>query len=388
MAVRAIFSLMLWLLLACAGVAAAAETLLVGPQGEPMSLQAAVARARDGDTIELLPGDYRGQTLLIEQRRLTLRGVGKRPVVHGDGQRSSARALWTVRGGQVQVQNIEFRGSRSQEASGAGLRQEGGELNVLDCVFNDNENGISAIDNAQAVLTIERSQFGAAPRDEGRLPHFLNVGRIARLQVQGSRFQDGFEGHMIKSRAAETRIAYNLLLDGDMGGSSYEIDLPVGGLATVIGNVIAQGPKSQNRVLIAYGSEGDRAWPKSALHLAHNTLVNGMATPAWFLRVWSGRLPEDTAVLAVNNLIVGPGIFWLGSSGHFEGNRPAMRAMLTDASTYAFELPPDSIWRGRGVDPRKVRGQDLSPQAEFILPLGTQPLPPGRSSWTPGAFQK
>ncbi len=371
---------------------AAAETLLAGPKGEPLSLQAAVARARDGDTVDLLPGDYRGQTLLVAQRRLTLRGVGQRPVVHGDGQRSTARALWTVRGGQVRVQNIEFRGARSQEAAGAGLRQEGGDLTVVDCVFSDNEHGILATNDAAAQLTIERSLFSAAPRVEGGLPHLLNVGRIGRLVVRGSRFEDGFEGHMIKSRARESRIEYNLLNDGPGGASSYEIELPAGGQAVVLGNVIAQGPGSQNRVLVAYGSEGQAAWPENSLHLAHNTLVNGLWTPAWFLRVWSDRLPEGTDVVAVNNLLVGPGIFWLGAPGHFLGNRPATLGMLADAATMAFELPPDGFWRGRASDPRQVRGPggalDLSPQAEFTLPLGTQPLAPGRSSWTPGAFQR
>ncbi len=365
----------------------AAQSWVVGPDGAPMSLQQAAQQAHDGDVIELMSGDYKGQTLLLEQRRLTLRGVGTRPVWNGEARVGAAHALLTVRGGDVTVENIEFRGSRSQGADGAGILLERGVLTVRDSSFHDNEHGIATMNDDKAELRIERTQFGTAPRVEGRRYHLLNVGRIARLSVQGCRFQQGFEGHMIKSRARESSIAYNFLHDGNTGGASYEIDLPLGGLASVIGNIIGQSPRAQNRVMVAYGAEGS-AWPRNALHLAHNTFLNGLTGPAWFLRVWRDRLPADTQVLAVNNLLVGPGIFWLGAPGHFQGNFPATHGMLADSATYAFELPPDSIWRGRASDPRNVQGVDLSPKAEFSFPIGTTPLAPGRSSWSPGAFQK
>ena len=64
------------------GPALAQTTLLAGPSGSALPLEQAVAQAQDGDTIELLPGEYAGG-LLIENRKLTLRGVGggKAPVV-------------------------------------------------------------------------------------------------------------------------------------------------------------------------------------------------------------------------------------------------------------------------------------------------------------------
>jgi hypothetical protein len=85
-------------------------------------------------------------------------------------------------------------------------------------------------------------------------------------------------------------------------------------------------------------------------------------------------------VQAVNNLLVGPGVFWLGASGHFDGNRQTLRRFLRDADTYGFELAPGSMWRGSGIDPRQVGGQDLSPKAEFKWPVGTEPCPP---TWAP-----
>lgn len=360
---------------------------LAGPAGSALELEAALLQAKDGDTIELLSGEYRGG-LLIENRRLTLRGMfgGKAPVIHGKGVAGSAHALWTLRGGQVTLQNLEFRGARSVDGSGTGVRLEGGQHTLQRCQFFDNEYGVFSSNDEQAQLTIEASVFGMAPRVVGGLHHLLNVGRIARLSISGSRFQQGFEGHLIKTRARENIIAYNFIHDGQRGGASYEIEIANGGLATVIGNVVGQGSDTQNPVLLGYGTE-DRGWDQNVLLVAHNTFINWGWAPAWFMRVISDNLPAQTEVVAVNNLLVGGGLFEWGAPGLFEGNRHATRGMLRDADTYAFELAPGSMWRGSGVDPRAVMGRDLSPKAEYVWPVGTRALPAGRTSWAPGAFQ-
>jgi len=374
--------LTLWL-----GVAAAQSTWLAGPEGSALSLDEALQRAQDGDTVELLPGEYKGG-LVLENRRLTLRGApGQAPLIKGDGKPAASKALWIVRGGQVTLRNLEFRGARGADGSGAGVRQEGGDLVLDHCTFYDNEHGLLATNDDKATLTIEASAFGLAPKVVGGLHHLLNVGRIARLSITGSRFQQGFEGHLIKTRARENLIAYNFIHDGQRGGASYEIDIANGGLATILGNVIGQGADSQNRVMLAYATE-DRAWDRNKLVVAHNTFVNYGWVPAWTLRVLREHLPPDTPVLGINNLIVGGGVFGWGALGEFAGNRHATRGMLRDAETYAFELPPGSLWRDSGVDPRNMAGQDLSPKAEFEWPVGTKALSPGRTTWAPGAYQR
>jgi hypothetical protein len=363
-----------------------ADTLLVGPAGRPLALADAVAQAQDGDVIDLLPGNYRAEGAVISGKRLTLRGVGERPVFIADGRLAEGRGIWVVRGGDVTVENVEFRGARGTDADGAGIRLEGGHLVVRRCVFADNDSGILTGNQPDAELDIADSIFTQAPRVVGGLHHLLYVGRIGKLTITGSRFQQGFEGHLIKSRARETHIAYNLIDDGPAGGASYEIDLPSGGLAWIIGNVIEQSAATQNPVVIAYGSEESR-WPKNALYLAHNTLVNDAWLPAWFLRVWRDRLPDSTQVYAVNNLTIGWGLFNWGAAGEFDGNWRGLASMLVDPTTLDFELRPGAWLRGRGVDPRKFGGQDLSPTAEFRMPVGTRKLPP-LTRWTPGAFQR
>ncbi|MCY7314793.1 MAG: hypothetical protein LH480_04010 [Rubrivivax sp.] len=375
-----------------AGRAHAQGTWLAGPEGSALTLDDALRQARDGDTVELLPGNYRGG-LVLEQRRITLRGApgDKLPVIKGDGLAGAARALWTVRGGQVTLQNLEFRGARSSDGSGAGVRLDGGELRVQSCNFFDNEHGIFASNDEAAAVTIDDSVIGLAPKVVGGLHHLLNIGRIARLVVSGSRFQQGFEGHLIKTRARENRIHHNFIHDGERGGASYELDIANGGLASVLGNVIGQGSQSQNPVLLGYATE-DRAWDRNELLVVHNTFINHGWLPAWFVRVIGEHLPANppgsARVQAFNNLLVGPGVLWPAARGNFNGNRHATRDMLRDAATYAFELPAGSVWRGSGVDLRNVDGRDLSPQAEFMWPVGTRELRPGFASWTPGAFQR
>jgi hypothetical protein len=89
----------------------------------------------------------------------------------------------------------------------------------------------------------------------------------------------------------------------------------------------------------------------------------------------------------VNNLTVGPGVFTAGLDGTFAGNHAASRRALLDPQALDFALAPDSSLRGRGVDPRNVNGRDLSPRAEFVLPIGTRALAPP-VNWSPGAFQR
>lgn len=371
------------LLLATAGAQAA--TWVVGAKPPAMGLREALTMAQDGDTVAVLEGEYEGHAGVITQKRLILRGIGKRPVLRAAGKHAEGKALIVVRGGDVLIENLEFRGVRVPDGNGAGVRFEKGHLVIKSCAFYDNENGLLTANEPDAELQIVDSIFGEAPQVTGSLPHLLYVGRIARFTITGSRLHDGFEGHLIKSRAKETVVAYNMIYDGWGGHASYEIDLPNGGLAYIVGNVIGQGRETQNQVLIAYGAEG-RAWPNSALYLSHNTLIGSGYVPTWFLRVWDDRLPPATPVHAINNVVAGLGIFSLGARGEFEGNVQTLGRWLRGPSVLDFALPMDSSLRDKAIDPRSYLGIDLSPKAEFTMPIGTRPLPaPAR--WSPGAFQ-
>jgi hypothetical protein len=364
---------------------ASAATIIVGPAEETKSLAAALRLAKDGDTIGVLSGEYRGDVAVVEHRKLTIQGIGKRPVFIADGKDAEGKAILVVRDGDIRIENIEFRGARVPDGNGAGIRFEKGHLMVRRCAFFDNQNGLLTANFANAQLSIEDSEFAQAPRDEGKLHHLLYVGRIASLTVTGSHFHQGHIGHLIKSRARSTTLAYNLIYDGVGGRASYEVDLPNGGDALLIGNVIGQSADTENPVVVAFGAEG-QAWPNSRLLLVHNTLISDGVRPAWFLRVWDERLPVPLQVHALNNLSVGLGAFTLAAPGVFKVNFPSPSAMLVDTDSLAFALKAHSPLRGLGVDPGTVDGRDLRPKAEFALPVGTRPLP-GLTQFSPGAFQ-
>lgn len=363
-----------------------AATWVVGPSGSEMSLAEALAKAADGDVIAVMPGEYVGQVGSITQRQLTIRGVGKRPVLRAGGKSAENKAILVVKDGDITLENLEFRGARVPDGNGAGVRLERGKLLVRTCAFFDNENGLLTANFADAELTIEDSVFGDAPNAKGSLPHLLYVGRIAKLSVTGSRFHEGFEGHLIKSRARQSYIAYNLIADGYEGEASYEIDLPNGGEALLIGNVIGQGPRAQNRTLVSFGAEGN-AWPKSSLTLVHNTLLNPGGIPGRFLRVHDDRLPKGTTVLALNNVVAGLGSFSWGVEGQFAGNVHTLGRWLRAPQTYDFALANDSGDRQAAVDlASHAAGRDLRPRYEFALPIGKRALA-SNIKLAPGALQ-
>ncbi|EXI75211.1 MAG TPA: hypothetical protein PK440_01000 [Candidatus Accumulibacter phosphatis] len=363
---------------------ASGRTIVVGEREQVRSISEAARLARDGDTIEIRQGEYRRQAVVWMQDRLTIRGVGKRPVLVAEGDSAEGKALWVVRSPQMTIDNLEFRGARVAAGNGAGIRFEGGHLKVVRCAFFDNEMGILTSNAADAVLEVEDSEFGAAPRHAGALHHLLYAGTIARLKVSGSRFQQGHLGHLIKSRARESSILHNLLVDGAGGSASYELEFPNGGVAWVIGNIIGQSATTDNPVVVSYGAEGER-WPDNALYLAHNTLVDD--TPGGrFLQVWSERLPAATEVWTINNLLVGRGIFVPQGPGRHDGNHSVEVATLLDIDGLPFVLPQASPLRGRAKAPGFARGRSLAPTAEFRLPATTLPLPPGKPL-SPGALQ-
>ena len=355
------------------------------PQGEVPTIAEAARIARDDDVVEILPGEYRGDVAVWVQKRLTIRGVGDTPVLIASGHSAEGKAIWVFRNGEFVVENVAFEGARVAGRNGAGIRFERGKLTVRRCRFTDNENGLLVANFPDSELVIEDSQFSRAPRDRGSLKHLLYVGRIARFTLTGSRFHQGFEGHLVKSRARENYVAYNLLYDGPEGMAAYELEFPNGGIAHVVGNVIGQSAATTNPAVVSYGAEGE-FWDRNALYLVNNTLLSDRTEGAWFLRVFSDRLPGDTDVVAVNNLTVGLGIFTLGARGRYERNFPVLASALGDVATLDFRLGAHSLLRNAGTTPPVVDGRSLAPVAEFKLPFGTAPLGL-HDGWAPGAFQ-
>ena len=366
-------------------MAAAATAVHTVAPGQ--NLAAALHKAADGDEIHLLAGEHRAQAGVITQKRLTLRGLGGRPVLRADGAHAEGKATLVVRNGDVHIDNIEFRGVRVPDGNGAGIRFERGRLRVTRCAFIDNQNGILTANFADAELNIQDSEFAQAPAGTS-LPHLLYVGRIARLTLSGSRFSGGAEGHLVKSRARENHVRYNQLVDGADGApgrASYELEFPNGGLAYVVGNVIGQSSSSSNPTLLAFGAEGSSE-TNHALFVVNNTFINQGLRPAIFVRVHEAKLAGAVEQRLANNLFLGLGVPDATLADLARGNFIASPSVLQDADIGPYTLHPLSALRGRGVGPGSARGVDLQPRAAFTQPVGTRAIAvPDR--WSPGAYQ-
>ena len=368
-----------------AAVAAKPATMVVGPGEKITTITEAARLAQDGEVIEIRPGDYHGQPAIWTKNELIIRGsTGGRPVMLADGKSAEGKAIWVVRGGKVRIENIEFRGARVASRNGAGIRFEKGNLTVHSCAFLDNEMGILTANSPEQTLEVIDSEFGDAPRDKNDLHHLLYVGGIGKFVLRGSRLSNGYLGHLVKSRARENYILYNMLVDGAGGRASYELEFPNGGLAYVIGNAIGQSTGTDNPSIVAYGAEGSR-WPDNALYLAHNTLINDNHTGK-FLNVFSEKIGADVEVWLLNNLMVGIGDLNKPAQGRFDGNRLVARGDLIEFGGVPLRLTNMSPLRGAVRPPGQARGVELMPNAEFSFPVGSRPMRPG-SMLAPGAFQ-
>lgn len=279
--------------------------LTVGPGQDFDTISAAIAAARDGDVVEVQAGTYVNDFADINVD-VTLRAVGGTAELVATVAPPNGKAIFNTTA-DVTIDGFAFSGTAVPDQNGAGIRHQGGALTVLNSRFEDNENGILSGYDPAATLTIRSSEFVANGNGTG-YTHNLYVGDIARLVVEDSVFRDADAGHQIKSRAQETVITGSVLEDND-SRASYSVDLPNGGRALLQGNIIQQGPNSENFAMVSFGVEGG-VYADSSLELRGNTVVNEL--PGGVL-VWNyANLPvtiSDTEVygLAAEQMISGPG---------------------------------------------------------------------------------
>ena len=274
------------------------RTLRVGPDRSLATPSAAAAVARDGDTVLIDAGTYVGDVATWTQDDLTLRGDGGRAHLRVDGESAQGKAIWVIAGDRTTVDRVEFSGATVPDQNGAGIRQEGDGLTVTRSWFHHNQNGILAGANPASDIVIRRSRFFRSGAGDG-YTHNLYIGAVRSLTVSGSYLWGADLGHELKSRAARNTIIGNRISDGD-ATASYSVDLPNGGLSLIAGNVIVQGPSSENSTLVSYGAErfdhGSRE-----LWVVNNTFVNRRPAGTFV------GLAEGSRAHLRNNLLVGLG---------------------------------------------------------------------------------
>lgn len=256
--------------------------------------------ARDGDTILIPPGDHTAQVAVWPQNRLTIKATGTGARILAAGAHAQGKAIWVVQGHQVVIEGITFEGAVVPDHNGAGIRHEGGDLTLLRCGFFHNQMGVLTAATPYH-LRVETCEFGFQ-RSGGAISHGLYVGAMKSLEVLDSHFHNGQHGHLIKSRAGVNLIHHNRLDDGPTGQASYELDLPNGGLAHVVGNLIRQSAQTQNHALVAFGLEGYKH-PRNELHLAHNTFISDVSGVTEPVRCRDGA---DVLTSSYNHWRLGP----------------------------------------------------------------------------------
>jgi hypothetical protein len=97
------------------------------------------------------------------------------------------------------------------------------------------------------------------------------------------------------------------------------------------------------------------------------------------------KLPVETEIIAVNNLLVGAGAAPEQLRRSESGNVVMALASMVVRDTLPSHLPADFL-SGKSQQTIVVRDPSLRPVAEFSFPLGTTPLLAGKSI-LPGAFQ-
>lgn len=360
------------------------RTLQVGPTRALKTPSQAAVVARDGDTVTIDGAVYLGDVATWRQNNLTLRGLGTtRAVLRANGNSAGGKAIWVISGANVRVENIEFAETKVPDRNGAGIRQEGGTLTVVNCLFRDNQNGILTAGVAAAELWITGSEFARNGYGDG-YSHGIYVGHTRKLTVQSSYFHDTPVGHLIKSRAQEVRILYNRIVDGTAGTSSYNIDLSNGGRVYIVGNEIRQSTRTQNSAIISYAAEG-LGHADNRLFVVSNTIVNDLGrgtfvtnrgpNPAKLgnnILLGAGAVLNGTGVLT-NNLLVThaggtPNVNLLNGNGN-AGNRIAATAMLTDLANDDYRLQAGSPAIGMGADPATVFGAAILVPSEYVHPL-------------------
>jgi hypothetical protein len=291
------------ILLAIAAIEAKAENIIlnVGPGQKFQKISAAVAAANlDNDLshyyiIHVAPGKYvndfsevyRPMAIEVYPRRAGQQAV-LQATVPLPNQKGIILAFASLR-----VSGLTFMGAFIDNAlggNGAGIRDQIGvlrstgpaSLTVESSIFVNNQEGILAGNNSEETITIINSQFrNNGNADDNYFQHALYANHVGSLTVTNSLFCGQLIGHNIKSRAAVTTITNNRIYDGEAdsadgcrtGSSSLAIDITEGGVATISGNQIFQGPASPNFKMIDYGEDG-LSYSSNSLLLADNVFIN------------------------------------------------------------------------------------------------------------------
>jgi len=334
-----------------------AITFQVGPLRPYRTPSEVAPLVEDGDIIEIDAGIYSNDVAVWRKNNLTIRGTGGRAHIRTTSKHAEGKGIWVIKGNITLIENIEFSGAKVPDNNGAGIRLEGANLTIRKCYFHDNQNGILAGNNHNSDITIEYTEFKHNGSGDG-YTHNLYIGEIRNFTIQYSYSHDAVIGHQIKSRALNNFILYNRLMDKKNGTSSYIIDLPNGGNAFIIGNIIQQGKQTDNSTLVSYGMERP-LHKENTLFIINNTFVNERHAGVFI------RTAKDVrTVKIVNNLFINKGTLHVGE-GELINNLKTRHPKFIDKSNYDYHLQAGSPAINKGIKIAPHNGFELMPTHQY-----------------------
>lgn len=255
-------------------------------------LQDAVDAIGEGEgTIRVAPGYHRDCAVQTAGRVAFVAVEPGRAIF--DGVTCEGKAALVLRGDGARVDGIVFQNMRVPDGNGAGIRLETSDLDVVNSLFRNSEEGILSADDPEATLTIDRSTFSRLGRCDRGLScaHSVYTGIYGRVVVTRSRFEKGSGGHYLKTRAIAVDINDNSFDDTQGKATNYMIDLPSGSVGRIANNLFVQGRDKENySALIAVAAE-ERKNASRGLSIAGNraSLPAGIDRKSVFVADWSGE---------------------------------------------------------------------------------------------------
>ncbi|MCC6474645.1 MAG: right-handed parallel beta-helix repeat-containing protein [Burkholderiales bacterium] len=304
----------------------------------------------------------------IRANRLTIRGVGGRARIDAAGRSAEDKAVWVVKGSGATIENIEISGASVPHRNGAAIRLEGRHLTLRRVYFHGNENGLLTGNDPESEILIEHSEFARNGFGDGQ-SHNLYIGAVKRLVFRYNYSHHARIGHELKSRAVENHILYNRMMTETDGTGSYEIEIAQGGTAYIIGNLIQQGPRTDNPVMVSFAVEGAKN-PGLGLYVVNNTFVNDLGKGVFV------RDSTSVPALVMNNLFIGggtpvsqPGAAPLARN-NLEGD-----ALLAGRDGFDYRLGQGSPAIDAGADPGSAGTMSLRPVMQYVHRAGAERRP-------------
>ncbi len=323
-----------------------------------------------GDSILIDAGTYIGDTAQWSAANIVLMGSGGMAWLNSGGHVYGDKGIWVINGANTTVINIEFSGAVADTLSnnGAGIRLQAPGLVVSHCSFHDNQNGILTGADATSDIIIEYSEFnnnGTTGPGSG-FCHNLYVGHIHSLTFRYNFTHHAIVGHDLKSRASTNYVLYNRISDESTGTASRDIDLPNGGLAVIMGNIIEKGPLAQNSNFLGYGLEG-MTNIDSELYVINNTFVNDRSSSV-FVQIQNGA----TRCKMYNNIFAGTGTILTGTAATIDTSHnlycTIAAASLVNAAAYDYHLLSTSPAINAGTPAGMAGTTSLTPTMQYDHP--------------------